>query len=512
MTNTPNHNYNIPSEGTTNWHIPLNENFEQLDIDIEIRDLEANKKEYEPKAGVKYEATDSGGIYYGNGDTWVLVDRHINQLEANRVSIKQLQQDGPRIVSPSISSGYNSLQAAIDDAAEGGSSTIWIAENIKENIIVPTPEDTRTWWQRGGLKIMGISSGKETKIQDAAKDGTPIMQFEGHTISKLHLENLLFDHDFADTRAISMERFEGDEGGAMRVSTFKSCRFTAPVILAKLYHSYFEDCFFRPQVATVYEPAGSSYETSAGLIVHAGNQSLYNRCSWVSDTGDLKYGILWLMGHSSAQFNECFWSVPGEEYDKDADRPVAPLLIDAGGDYIFNVPYCELGADHSMVLDAIQGGGNTVDNVRINGSDLGNIKINTYVNGFVMDQVFQGHTLDLTSGIASEGSWIRTNSDTGSTVDVLGDNSKYLRIYNGRPPGWDVATPSVPSEPESGRRNDSSHPVLIYQSGAEGTTIDAYRGGSKTLPDDSGPVVLGVNESISYNTSPPDNWEWYGME
>lgn len=44
MENTPNHNYNVPSEGTTNWHIPLNENFEQIDIDIEIRGTESDKK------------------------------------------------------------------------------------------------------------------------------------------------------------------------------------------------------------------------------------------------------------------------------------------------------------------------------------------------------------------------------------------------------------------------------------------------------------------------------------
>ena len=60
MTNTPNHNYNTPDEGTTNWHDPLNENFEKIDADVEIRASEAEKGEYDPKEGAKYEAVDSG--------------------------------------------------------------------------------------------------------------------------------------------------------------------------------------------------------------------------------------------------------------------------------------------------------------------------------------------------------------------------------------------------------------------------------------------------------------------
>ena len=70
MPETPNHGYNVPSEGTTDWHEPLNENFEQYDTDIEIRDIDANKKNYEPKEGAKFLATDRGNVYLGDGSTW----------------------------------------------------------------------------------------------------------------------------------------------------------------------------------------------------------------------------------------------------------------------------------------------------------------------------------------------------------------------------------------------------------------------------------------------------------
>lgn len=68
-----NHGYNIPSEGTIDWHVPLNENFRQLERDIEIRDVEANRSDYQPDMGAKFLATDSGTIYVGDGSSWNLV-------------------------------------------------------------------------------------------------------------------------------------------------------------------------------------------------------------------------------------------------------------------------------------------------------------------------------------------------------------------------------------------------------------------------------------------------------
>lgn len=67
---TTNHDYNTPTEGTRNWDVPLNENFESLDTDVEIRDADANRSEYDPKAGAKYLATDTGDVYLGDGGSW----------------------------------------------------------------------------------------------------------------------------------------------------------------------------------------------------------------------------------------------------------------------------------------------------------------------------------------------------------------------------------------------------------------------------------------------------------
>lgn len=70
MPQTPNHEYNVPTAGTTDWHVPLNENFEQHDTDVELRDTDANRDDYEPKPGAKFLATDRGLVSLGDGGAW----------------------------------------------------------------------------------------------------------------------------------------------------------------------------------------------------------------------------------------------------------------------------------------------------------------------------------------------------------------------------------------------------------------------------------------------------------
>lgn len=67
---TENHGYHTPRRGATNWHVPLNENFEMIDADVEVRDAEANLSEYRPSAGAKFLATDTGRIYIGVDGEW----------------------------------------------------------------------------------------------------------------------------------------------------------------------------------------------------------------------------------------------------------------------------------------------------------------------------------------------------------------------------------------------------------------------------------------------------------
>ena len=67
---TDNHDYNTPSQGAENWHEPLNDNFERLDADVEIRDVAANRDSYEPRDGALFLELDTGIGYEGDGTAW----------------------------------------------------------------------------------------------------------------------------------------------------------------------------------------------------------------------------------------------------------------------------------------------------------------------------------------------------------------------------------------------------------------------------------------------------------
>lgn len=69
---TENHGYNTPAEGTEDWHLPVNENFENIDTDVLIRDTEANLGNYTPTAGAAFLATDTLAFYEGNGTDWLI--------------------------------------------------------------------------------------------------------------------------------------------------------------------------------------------------------------------------------------------------------------------------------------------------------------------------------------------------------------------------------------------------------------------------------------------------------
>lgn len=84
-----NHSYEKPAKGETEWHIPLNGNFDALDTDVEVRDLDENRGSYTPKDGAKFLATDTERVYVGDGESWnALASR------GRRSSFESVEADG----------------------------------------------------------------------------------------------------------------------------------------------------------------------------------------------------------------------------------------------------------------------------------------------------------------------------------------------------------------------------------------------------------------------------------
>jgi len=76
MADTTNHEYNVPDQGDQDWHSPFNENFEDFEVDIELRDQEANLGDYTPTEDAKFLATDTGVVYVGDGSSWTAAFVH----------------------------------------------------------------------------------------------------------------------------------------------------------------------------------------------------------------------------------------------------------------------------------------------------------------------------------------------------------------------------------------------------------------------------------------------------
>lgn len=70
MGETPNHGYNVPGQGTGNWHDPLNENFEAIDLDVEVWTSSEDRDQYDPTEGARLLETDTGIVYEGTGSEW----------------------------------------------------------------------------------------------------------------------------------------------------------------------------------------------------------------------------------------------------------------------------------------------------------------------------------------------------------------------------------------------------------------------------------------------------------
>lgn len=68
---TDNHGYQLWGYREDGWE--HRSDFTQLDVDVEIRDTEANRTQYTPKSGAKFFSVDTGAIYIGTGTEWTQV-------------------------------------------------------------------------------------------------------------------------------------------------------------------------------------------------------------------------------------------------------------------------------------------------------------------------------------------------------------------------------------------------------------------------------------------------------
>jgi hypothetical protein len=173
-----NHSYETPQEGTLDWHVPLNDNFRQLDRDVEIRDADSNRGSYDPVDGGKYLATDTGRVYIGDGSTWnylgdVVPERtgssdasggiHSARTEGD---IAVVYEGGIRTIDPGSST--TPVQDAMDIAGQNGGGEVYLPfERVEDEGPIVFHNDCGLYGQYGnsGVKITG--SGNDGFVFDA---------------------------------------------------------------------------------------------------------------------------------------------------------------------------------------------------------------------------------------------------------------------------------------------------------------------------------------------------------
>lgn len=147
--------YTTPAEGSLDWHIPLNENFDKLDNHVEVRDAESNLSSYEPKQNAKFLATDTGAVYVGDGSSWNSLGKIQESFDSGGVS-----SDG------SIVAGPGEVQNAIDQAARNGGGTVRLdpTQRYEQDESFPWHVKSRVTLEFNGAILYGSGEHNDTDM------------------------------------------------------------------------------------------------------------------------------------------------------------------------------------------------------------------------------------------------------------------------------------------------------------------------------------------------------------
>lgn len=138
-----NHDYQLFEDNEEEWEHRTD--FENLDIDVEIRDTEESLNDYTPKNGALFRATDTGTIYLGNGDDWSISDFSAGSIEADSISI-----GGSEPITNPAGNNLSIVDGALH--AEGGSGSAAGSE-----VIVTSGSDLQDALDSNGVvRIAGV--------------------------------------------------------------------------------------------------------------------------------------------------------------------------------------------------------------------------------------------------------------------------------------------------------------------------------------------------------------------
>jgi len=140
------HNWEVPVRGDTDYTETFDTLFDTLDNAVEIRDVAANRSDYNPDVDAKFVATDTGAVYIGDGSSW------------NRIAYGSNESLGTQSNPIPNTSHFESIStedANIGDATLGATGIHEFNENV--------PDD--------GVASVTLNTGSALSYVSATTDG-----------------------------------------------------------------------------------------------------------------------------------------------------------------------------------------------------------------------------------------------------------------------------------------------------------------------------------------------------
>ncbi|WP_152042635.1 hypothetical protein [Salinigranum salinum] len=217
---TKNHNYTTPAKGAQDWHKPLNENFRNLDVDIEIRDVQANLTNYAPKDSAKFFATDTEHVFVSDGDSWTRLQS--SGLDPKFSSVRARDINGEAYAKEFAGDG---LASKVENALA------WLQTNMSgHGTVRVTPKDDGTPWIWD--KDLVVEPITENGFRLTIDYGVPI-EYPGNGVA------LTLDTDWSAKQSL-LEYKCRIEGGAWEATGDP----TGCIRLEDTYNTTVEGCWF----------------------------------------------------------------------------------------------------------------------------------------------------------------------------------------------------------------------------------------------------------------------------
>ena len=187
---TDNHQYETPAAGTLDWDEPLNRNFERIDTDVEVRDTDASRANYVPKAGAKFLATDTGTVYLGDGSVWTQLgtigagggDGVTSLLLQGLVVAVGRNNSAPQSIDPADTD--TPIQDALDVVAAAGGGEVRLPAGVVEETGPIRPyEETRIIGLGVEISKVSITARRADGILFDRESGVSRVRLDGFALN-----------------------------------------------------------------------------------------------------------------------------------------------------------------------------------------------------------------------------------------------------------------------------------------------------------------------------------------